>query len=230
MSDRFSTRAFGEKFGWEAEFAIFPGENPFEFDTLNRQLAEELTPDGPIQEDLVFTIAKGFWRKRRHQRFSAARALSARLDPSHAAYDERLALDGFCRVIAGLTQDFAVRQALRTLGGYFAEYLNTIRPRKNFRNTRAWIAALQKEVEQVLMPWVAGFGTKGSDLEMWATSAILTDDLFARELEFEERIDSAIAQALDRLAKEKAAKPQRSFRDRQRFDRSRPIRSSDVKK
>jgi hypothetical protein len=56
------------------------------------------------------------------------------------------------------------------------------------------------------------------------SSAILTDDVFARELEFEERIDRTIEQTLDRLEKVKAAKRRVSFLESQRFDRSHPSR------
>ena len=56
------------------------------------------------------------------------------------------------------------------------------------------------------------------------SSAILTDDMFARELEFEARIDKTIEQTLDCLEKAKAAKRRVSFREAQRFSRSHPGR------
>ena len=222
MSDR--ARAFAAKIEWQTKFAMFPGEDPFEFEILYVQLAEEYTPDGPIEEDLVFTVAKLIRRKWRYQHFSAARALAARLDCSHPAFDEMLALIAFCDAIEGLTQDREVDRALQGLGAYLAGHLNTKRPREDFRSTKAWISALKKEVEQVLLPSATRFGTKPLDVLMLEASTILTDDLFARELEFEERIDRMIERTLDRLAKEKAADRQRSFRDSHRFNRTRSIR------
>ena len=68
------------------EFAILPGEDAREFENLFGQLA----PDGPVEEDLVLTLAKCIWRKRRYQRFLAAKVTAAKFDPSHEGYDGAL--------------------------------------------------------------------------------------------------------------------------------------------
>ena len=72
------------------EFAILPGEDAREFENLFGQLASEYAPDGPVEEDLVLTLAKCIWRKRRYQRFLAAKVTAAKFDPSHEGYDGAL--------------------------------------------------------------------------------------------------------------------------------------------
>jgi hypothetical protein len=86
------------------------------------------------------------------------------------------------------------------------------------------IKALQEEVQKVLIPAATRFGRPPDEVLIKQTSAVLTDDAFARELEFEERIDRKLEQTLDRLEKVKAAKRRVSFREVQRFDRSHPDR------
>src|SRR6476659_1244967 len=108
-------RAYEVKFGAETEFAILPGENPLEFEMLRGRLAEELSPDGPLEEDQVLTVAKCIWRKQRYQRFLAARVMAAKFDPGHEAYDEAMALNGFYHAIDGATHFGEVRQSLDQL-------------------------------------------------------------------------------------------------------------------
>src|SRR5437016_5257119 len=83
----------------QPKVAILPGENPFEFQLLHTQVAEEWAPDGPVEEDLVLTIAKCIWRKRRHQGFLRARRTAAAYDPGSTAYDEETALTAFYHLV-----------------------------------------------------------------------------------------------------------------------------------
>jgi len=205
-------RAYEVKFGAETEFAILPGENPLEFEMLRGRLAEELSPDGPLEEDQVLTVAKCIWRKQRYQRFLAARVMAAKFDPGHEAYDEAMALNGFYHAIDGATHFGEVRQSLDQLGGHFADHLNAKCPRREFRTAEDWFKAMQKEFQKRLPPAATRFADPPT---------ILTDDVLARELEFEEWIDKIIAQALTRLEKIKKSKQQTSFREAQRLRRAR---------
>jgi hypothetical protein len=217
-------RAYEMKFGPETEFAILPGEKPIEFEILRGQLGEEHAPDGPLEEDLVLTIAKCIWRKRRYQRFLAARATAAQFDPSHEAYDEAMALNAFHHAIDGAKDYSEIWRSLARLGGHFADHLDAKCPKGKFPTPEAWVKAMQEEIKKVLMPSATRFGETPDEVLIKQSSAILTDDTFARELEFEERIDRTIEQALERLERAKAAKRQVSFREAQRFSRSHPVR------
>src|ERR1700751_3475551 len=102
-------RDYAVNFGAETEFAVLPGENPLEFEILRGQLASEHAPDGPHEEDLVLTIAKCIWRKRRYQCFLAAKVTAARSDPDHEAYDEVAALNAFYHAIDGAVSFLEIR-------------------------------------------------------------------------------------------------------------------------
>jgi hypothetical protein len=215
-------RAYEVKFGAETEFAILPGENPLEFEMLRGRLAEELSPDGPLEEDQVLTVAKCIWRKQRYQRFLAARVMAAKFDPGHEAYDEAMALNGFYHAINGATHFGEVRQSLDQLGGHFADHLDAKCPREKFQTPEDWVKAMQEEVQKVLLPAAARFGRPPDEVLIEQSSAILTDDVFARELGFEERIDRKLEQARAELEKIKKSKQQTSFREAQRLRRARP--------
>jgi hypothetical protein len=43
---------------------ILPGESQAEFEKLHRDLIEELEPAGPLESDIVATIARLVWRKK----------------------------------------------------------------------------------------------------------------------------------------------------------------------
>jgi hypothetical protein len=116
-----------------------------------------------------------------------------------------------------------IRWLLDRLGGHSADHLKAKCPRGAFQTRDEWVKAMQKEVQEVLMPAAAPFSPPDEVL-IKRSSALLTDDVFARELEFEERDDRRIEQTLDRLEKVKAAKRRVSFREAQRFSRSHPTR------
>jgi hypothetical protein len=213
-------RAYEVKFGAETEFVILPGENPLEFEMLHGRVAEELSPDGPLEEDQVLTIAKCLWRKQRLQRFLAARVTAAKFDPDHEAYHEAMALNAFIHAISGATHLREVARSLGQLGGRFADHLIAECPSGKFGTVQDWVMALQEEVEKVLMPAAVRFGRPPDEVLIKESSAVLTDDVFARELEFEEHIDRMIQQALARLEKIKKSKQQTSFREAQRFRRA----------
>jgi hypothetical protein len=213
-------RAYEVKFGAETEFVILPGENPLEFEMLHGQVAEELSPDGPLEEDLVLTIAKCLWRKQRFQRFLAARVMAAKFDPSHMAYDEAMALNAFFHAIDGATHFGEVRRSLGRLGGHFADHLDAECPRRKFQAVEDWVKAMQEEVQKVLLPAATRFKDPPDEVRIEQSSAVLTDDVFARELEFEELNNRILEQALARLERIKRSKRQTSFREAQRFGRT----------
>jgi hypothetical protein len=53
---------------------LLPGEDPAAFEKLHRDLVSELCPDGPLQEDTVFDIARLMWRKQNLETFRVAEA------------------------------------------------------------------------------------------------------------------------------------------------------------
>jgi hypothetical protein len=210
--------------GPDTKLMILPGENRREFEDLHKGIAEELAPDGLIEEDLVLTVAKCIWRKWRYQCFLAAKVAAAACDPTHEAYDEELALKVLFHFLDGATLDWEIQQCLNVQKKDFSDHLETKCSKADFDTTAAWIKALQKEIREFLLPSAARFGRKPREVLMKEASAILTDEQLTAELEFEEQIDRKIENALGRLEKLKAAKRKGSFREAQRFTPARVAR------
>ena len=96
-------------------------------------------------------------------------------------------------------------------------------PRQDFENTEAWAEAMSKVIKEVLLPSVVAI------LDEKAKAKILqskppSDELFDRELRFDERNEAALQRAIDRLLELKKAKRLVSFRAIQRFERTHPER------
>jgi hypothetical protein len=219
MNSKHTERFYEVKFGNETKVAIHPGENSLEFELLHTRVAEELAPDGPVEEDVVLTVAKCIWLKQRHQRFLVAKRTAASFDPDHEGYDEDAALRGFYQVLVKETDEVELMRWLNRLGGHLADDLQHKCPRQKFDTVAAWIEAMRFEVWSSYLR-ATRFGPVPDEVLMSQSAAFLTDEVFARELDLEERIDAQLKQALDRFFEIKAAKEQISFRAHQRFDRS----------
>jgi hypothetical protein len=66
------------KHGGYSATGLLPGEDPAAFEKLHRDLISELCPDGPLQEDTVFDIARLMWRKQNLGTFRVAEAARER--------------------------------------------------------------------------------------------------------------------------------------------------------
>jgi hypothetical protein len=51
---------------------LLPGEDVAEFERLHRDIVAEFCPNGPVEEDIVLTIAKLIWRKNNLHKVRAA--------------------------------------------------------------------------------------------------------------------------------------------------------------
>jgi len=216
-----NAKRFYEKSEAETELAILPGENSLEFELLRTKLAEELAPDGPLEEDAVCTMAKCIWRKRRWQRFLEARSIAARFDPDHGAYDDKLTLSAFFQVVKDLKDEEQLMRMVGRHGGHLAEYLLRKLPRRTFKTTKGWIKAITVETMKLLAQTL---GPTPDEVLISQSAAFLTDEIFTRELDFEKRIDAELKQACKRYFEIKAAKRQIRFREIQRFERHHAIK------
>jgi len=66
------------KHGGYSATGLLPGEDRAAFQKLHRDLASELCPDGRLQEDTVFDIARVMWRKQNRETFRVAEAARER--------------------------------------------------------------------------------------------------------------------------------------------------------
>jgi hypothetical protein len=219
-------RAYEADFVTKCAFVILPGENPREFEILLTRLLEERSPDGPLEQDLVLTIAKCLWRKQRYQYFLAAR-VTAQFHQRREPYDEAMVLNAICIEIDHAARkdagDFReIRRCLEPWGvADFADHLEATCPRREFRSEWDWIKAMQTELKKNLPPAATRVGNPPDEVLFKQSSAIVTDDVLARELEFEQLNNRILEQALTQLEKIKKSKQQTSFREAQRLDRAR---------
>jgi hypothetical protein len=61
------------KHGGYSVTGLLPGEDPVAFEKLHRALISEYAPSGPLEEDVVATIARLMWRKQNFGTFMIAR-------------------------------------------------------------------------------------------------------------------------------------------------------------
>ena len=127
--------------------ALFPWEDRLEFVRLHDDLIMEWMPDGATEDDAVFSIAKGIWRKRRMQYFLHAKFKGCQFDPEHPAYDEALALRQFFRSIEVAPDEFELN--LHALRFHIADDLRRKFPQEDFKFTSAWVQAVQDEIKSI---------------------------------------------------------------------------------
>jgi hypothetical protein len=213
-----------------ARLLVLPGESELDYELLHTRLAEELAPEGVLEEDAVSTIAKCIRRKQRLQELLKARLMVASFDPDHQLFDEQRALSAFLQILDHETDVPELeRWLLVLLGKGLAEELERKCARRKFATPKRWIKALRSEAFK-LYGRACRFGPPADEALINQSAAFLTDEVFARELEFEARIDAELDKALKRLFAIRAAKRQISFRARERFDRSHPVTLAGIRR
>lgn len=185
-----------------AKTAVLPWEDPRQFEELHSSLIEEWAPVGPTEQDAVFSIAKGMWRKRRLAHFINSERQRVRINPDHGAYDNTYALHEFSDLIAFKPDDFEL--ALKLLPACQAEQLRRRFRRENFQSTLEWVHAIQKEVASVLLP--AAARDRSPTVSILEDAAFFTIEVIKDEVAVEERIDATIDRAVKRLIQTKAMK------------------------
>jgi hypothetical protein len=200
--------------------AILPGESLIEYVDLVDGLAAELLPEGFLQWDALHTIAKSMWWKQRRQHFTAATMTTAMFDPDQRAYDEALVLNGLYHTLLGETGEREIEQTLGRLAKDLRDYLLSQCPRGKSRTSKAWARAMRKTIEKVLLPAATRFGELPAEVLMGRSAATVTDEMFMRDLEIEERLDTLIDRAFARFFRLKAIEYQITFTELRRWDRN----------
>ena len=76
------------KHGVFADAIIMPGEDPEEFEEYHNSLKIEWSPDGPTEDDCVFSLTNYLWRKRRIARYFKRKiTLSVKVDKQFHNYE-----------------------------------------------------------------------------------------------------------------------------------------------
>jgi 5-methylcytosine-specific restriction endonuclease McrBC regulatory subunit McrC len=100
---------------------ILPGENPAEFKKLHQSLIEELNPSGPLEKDIVSTIARVVWRKQNLLTFRIAEDARQRSDSIRAEIvpnrnSHRLGVDEEKRILEEQRRELGQEYAFVELG------------------------------------------------------------------------------------------------------------------
>jgi len=230
-------RGYKVKSGADTELAILPAEEPLPFELLHTKVAEEWAPDGPVEEGLVHTIAKCIWRNQRHQPFAAAK-----YDSESERYQQIFVLNQFRLMLEFATDELLEKpieepteepidgprkepidehkiiEWQKLLRGYFEHHLETHCPRAKFNSLTEWVEALKTEIDTVLKPVDDRIGP--TRIVFVDRSGEADHNLFAREIEFEERNHAMLQRALDQLEKIRAAKRGITFLEARRFSKT----------
>jgi len=99
-NDKSKKRPNALKHGIYASAPIIEGEDPREFEEVHAALIEEWMPDGALEEDTVFSIAKAMWSKRRAQQFLEVQLITTILDVQNPFFDETLGFRAFAALIS----------------------------------------------------------------------------------------------------------------------------------
>jgi hypothetical protein len=195
------------KHGAFAKVAIFPDEDPVEFQGLRSSLVDDVKPDGPIEEDAVTTMATCLWRKRRMQVHIAAKLAERQNNRQQAA---RLALGAL-----GLEPD-GIARVLRSCVADIRERIEQKFPRATYATESEWSNAVRQHLEVVLrselVPPDAEAVPEAQPFDLSAffytpgPTEISDLELIETELKTIERLDAEIDRALKRLLQTKAAK------------------------
>ena len=183
-----------------------PWEDPKEFLTLHSALIAEWNPAGPTEQEAVFTIAKGMWRKRRMQLFLDNDMQRCSTYPDHVAYHEAHALRSFCKFLeSSLEKPENVEVAFGLLSAEKRDHLKRKFPQLDFQSTSEWIRAIQNEVTSVFLPEAELFD-RSVEVLISRDAGFFTQEVVKHELAVEERIDAMIDRSIKRLVHTKTFK------------------------
>jgi hypothetical protein len=221
MNSKQTKRFYEVKSGDQAEVAILPDENPLEFERLHTKLAEEWAPDGLLEEDAVLTIAKCIWRRQRHQRFILSEFTTESFDEDRYKKGQQELL-AFHKVLVEGAAEHEIRHELGRQQLPWEYHLLKDVPRQDFENTEAWAKAMAEAIKESLLPHIANVldGAEKAIVRQRQIPGPTSDELFDRELRFDERNEAALQRAIDRLLELKQAKRSVGFRAMQRFERT----------
>jgi hypothetical protein len=88
MAQRFKLKQSNAlKHGVYSTIGLLPGESPAKFKKHQKDVIDEFRPNGPVEHDIVMTIARALWRKQNLATFQTAQLINFRY---HQIIDEEL--------------------------------------------------------------------------------------------------------------------------------------------
>jgi hypothetical protein len=81
MAERYKPKQSNAlKHGVYSTIGLLPGESPTEFKKNQQDVIDDLRPNGPVEHDIVLTIARLLWRKQNLITFQTAELVKSRFD------------------------------------------------------------------------------------------------------------------------------------------------------
>jgi hypothetical protein len=209
MSDRNRKHPNSLKHGaFAVNTCIVPGENSREFEKLFAEQRDEWKPQGPTELDKVLTITKCIWRKRRIQRFLAAKVEGCTYDPKHPLFDEAKSLAQIYFIVKVAPDKFD--EALLCVSPAHAEHLREKCSRHLFKSEAKWLKAIAEEIHRVLLPEVERLDYPLSGALLDSSAQVLTPEVLEHEIAMEERNEKIMDAAIKSLIQIQAFKEVRS--------------------
>ena len=214
-----SKRPNALKHGIYASAPIIEGEDPREFEEVHAALIEEWMPDGALEEDTVFSIAKALWRKRRAQLFLEVQLM---IDVQNRLFDETIGLRAFAALL-NEKPERAFEEQSRYLRADKIDYLKKKVSHLDFYSRSEWAQAVINEIKAALLP-AATFkapeapepgdelvelldeADRSGNKIVSLHRATFSGPLFEQELALHERLDAMIDRLFKRLIQIKSMK------------------------
>ena len=192
------------KHGAFAEVVILPEEDPKEWEELVTSLNDEWDPEGPIEKDIINSIAMGMWRKRRFRQY-LQKLLAGATMPDIAMrrkkrrhYERLVKIQEELEVVGCVTEE----NLSDKLDQHAADAIKRACPRKNYDSDSAWQSAVASLIEGCLERFIL----EDDSYDPMNNRGLADEGLADREQSFEERIDAKIGRDLKQLGQIKTMK------------------------
>jgi hypothetical protein len=182
------------KHGAFSEMILLPGESREEFDSLHDRVKEEFCPEGPIQEDKVFTITQNLWRKRRSGRY---RRECVEYGEEILRREDNVG-DGLGKFLEDVEAGKPISEL--KLPHEWASFFKEHYPRENYDSDDACLKALSNAVGYL---WELLLDRRGKFTKEVAVNHFCYASVIAGELALEERIDAKIDRDIAALGRMK---------------------------
>ena len=196
------------KHGAFSKTVVFPGEDPGEFRALHEVLVREWDPQGPLEQDAVFTLAKYLFRK-------------PRLDIFQRAEKGREIFGSVFK--KGVSEIWELRRLVAANWKVVQDKLEdqkSIELAKQFDQTTA---EAQKQMEET-QPELAKSVRRDFDLyDLAEMKELATAEGYMSLVELEARLDAMIDKATKRLVQIKAVKQTLNFTPTKSIESSGPV-------
>jgi hypothetical protein len=186
------------KHGAFAKALVILNENKDDFDELHQSCVKELKPSGLMEEELVLTIAKYMWRKRRIERLFSDEANWLQ---EHPAAPELRTVSQFNEIF--IQKGSPCSHVWNLVALLPEDYRAAIRKKFKCPSTDyddEWIDQVKKFISHLHAAAEAGALSYLEDPRSVGETAAKIRELTAKQTALEDRLDKMIGKALKRLA------------------------------